>query len=132
SLYGLFGILYLVAGVSVLLYRTDLLPAAVRGLIDAISRDDLNTVHVMQEFGSFLIFAGLITFWFVRHYERSGPFHWAMTAFWGLFALIHWYDVRGPIASVTGPLVNTVPFALFAAVGLIRLRADGRGVPVSP
>jgi hypothetical protein len=47
-----------------------------------------------------------------------------MTAGWGLFALVHWVDVRGPVRSVAGPTVNTIPFALFSAVGLLRLRAD--------
>ncbi len=130
SLYGLFGAVYLVAGVSVLLYRTDLLPGWVLGIIDRVSGDDLNTVHVMQEFGSLLVFTGLITFWFLWHYERSGTFHWAMTAFWGLIALVHWFDVRGPFPSVNGPLVNTVPFALFASVGLVRLWAEGRGTAI--
>jgi hypothetical protein len=125
SLYGLFGALYLAAGASALLLNTGVLPDAVRDLILEVGRGDLNTLHIMQEFGSTLVFVGLVTFWFIRHYEVSRPFHWAMTVFWGLVALVHWFDVRGPVPSVVGPLINTVPFSLFVAVGLLRLRSEG-------
>jgi hypothetical protein len=86
----------------------------------------------MQEFGSLLVFVGLITFWFVRHYDRSWPFHWAMTLFWGLLALVHWFDVRGPVESVIGPAINTVPFGLFVLLGLLRLRSEGRPANTEP
>src|SRR5216683_217969 len=120
SLYGLFGALYLAAGVSVLLLGTGLLPDAVRDFILSLGQDNPNTLHIMQEFGSILVFVGLITFWFIGHYEESRPFHWAMTAFWGLFALVHWCDVRGSFRFAIGPLINTVPFGVFVAVGLLR------------
>jgi hypothetical protein len=130
SVYGLFGVLYLVAGGSALLLGTGLLPDAVRDLIVDIGRGEGNTLHIMQEFGSLLVFVGLITLWFVWHYDQSRPFHWAMTVFWGLFALVHWFDIRGPVRSVVGPAINTVPFSLFVLVGLLRLRSEGR--PASP
>lgn len=126
SLYALFGVVYLAAGVGVLLAGTGLLPGFAAALIADVSHGDANTLHVMQEFGSVLVFVGLTTFWFVRHYEHSRAFHWAMTAFWGLFALIHWFDIRGPLRSLAGPAVNTVPFVLFASVGLLRAWSDGR------
>ena len=126
SLYGLVGVVFLVAGGSVLLLGTGLLPAAVRDTIVGIGQDNPNTLHIMQEFGSMLVFAGLITLWFLRHYDKSRPFHWAMTVFWGLIALVHWFDIRGPVESVVGPLINTVPFALCLAVGLLRETARGR------
>jgi uncharacterized protein YjeT (DUF2065 family) len=126
SSYGLVGVVFLVAGVSVLLLGTGLLPAAVRDSIHDIGQDNSNTLHIMQEFGSMLVFAGLITLWFLRHYDKSRPFHWAMTAFWALFALVHWFDVRGAFEAGIGQVINTVPFALFAAVGLLRQRSEGR------
>src|SRR5262245_56291566 len=89
--YGVFGTLFLAAGASVLLVNTGLLPDALRDAVGEESRGDLHMLHVMQEFGSLLVFAGLITFWFLRHYAQSQPFHWAMTAFWGLLALVHWF-----------------------------------------
>jgi hypothetical protein len=127
SVYGLMGVLFLVAGGSVLLLGTGLLPAAARELIVGLAQDNDNTLHILQEFSSLLVFAGLITLWFTRHYEVSWPFHWAMTAFWGLIALVHWFDIRGrPSESVVGPAINSIPFALFVVLGLLRWRGGGR------
>jgi hypothetical protein len=126
ALYGLFGVTYFAAGAGVLAYRTGLLPVAVTDLILGVAGGDLNTVHVMQEFGTHLLAAGVLALWFAWNYERSWAFQWAMTAGWGAFALVHWFDVRGPIRSLGGPLVNSVPFLLFAAVGLLRWRTERR------
>src|SRR5215470_3745726 len=104
SLYVLFGVLYITAGTVVLLFRTGLLPDAVKNSLLDLANGDLNTVHISQEFGSLLVFAGLITLWFARHYEQSLFFHWAMTTFWALIALIHWFDVRGPVRLDAGVL----------------------------
>src|SRR5262249_53911786 len=113
---------------SALLLNTGLLPDALRDILVDVGRGDLNTLHVVQEFGSLLVFAGLITFWFLCHYEQSQAFHWALTVFWALIALVHWVDIRGPSPSVVGPLVNSVPFVLFLAIGLLRTVAEGGGI----
>src|SRR5262249_40332670 len=89
SLYGIFGVIFLLAGAGVFLLDTGLLPGVIKNIIINVGHDDLNTLHIIQEFGSLLVFAGLITFWFIRHYEQSKAYHWAMTTFWGLFALAH-------------------------------------------
>jgi hypothetical protein len=119
SLYVLFGVLYLAAGTTVLLFRTELLPPAVKSTLLDAAGGDLNVVHIAQEFGSLLVFVGLITLWFARHVQQSRFFHWAMTTFWALFALIHWFDVRGPIRFDVGVLINAVPFLLFLSVGVV-------------
>ena len=124
ALYALVGVIYLVAGASVLLLGTGLLPNAVSDLIINLGRDDGNTLHIMQEFGSLLVFVGLITLWFLRHYDQSRPFHWAMTVFWGLFALVHWFDVRGSFRYDIGAVINTIPVSLFVLVGLLRQRSQ--------
>jgi ATP/ADP translocase len=120
SLYGFFAVIFLIVGVSVLSLRTGLLPDFAKSIVMNAAHEDLNAVHLVQEFGSMLVFAGLISVWFIRHYERSKFFHWAMTTFWGLFALAHWFDVRGRFQSMLGPTINTVPFVLFVVVGLLR------------
>ena len=125
-LYSFFGAVFMLVGVSVLLLRTALLPDAVRSIVVSIGHDDSNTLHIMQELGSLLVFAGLIMFWFVRYYEQSKFFHWAMTAFWGLFALVHWFDVGGQLRSVRGPMINTIPVILFLLVGLLRDGSERR------
>ena len=122
-LYGFFGVFLLLAGAVVLLTGTGLLPGALGRVVAAVSHGDGNTLHIIQEFGTFLVFTGLIMLWFMRHYEQSRFFHWALTAAFGLFALVHWFDARGTHESGIGPLVNTIPFALFALVGLLRLSA---------
>jgi hypothetical protein len=123
--YAVFGTIFLAAGASVLLVHTGLLPDALEDALRGESPADLHTLHVIQELGALLVFAGLITFWFLRHYEQSQAFHWSLTAFWGLFALVHWFDVRGPFPSVGGPLMTTVPFFLFVSIGLLRTATEG-------
>src|SRR5262245_21091558 len=110
SLYGLFGAGYLVAGGSVLLLATGLLPQPVRDVIIDIGQDHPNSLHIMQELASLLVFAGLITFWFIWQYDQSRVFHWAMTTFWGLIAIVHWVDIRGGFQTGIGPVINTIPF----------------------
>jgi hypothetical protein len=126
SFYGLFGAVYLLAGVSVLLLSTGLLPQAMKEFIERLGQDNLHTEHIMQEFASLLVFVGLITLWFVRHYDQSWAYHWAMTVFWGLIALVHWFDVRGSFQIGVGQLINTIPFGLFLVVGLLRLQSERR------
>ena len=124
AFYGLIGTLLLLAGGTVLLLRTGLLPGSLQNLIFNVAHGDLNAVHILQEFSALLVFAGLMSLWAMRHYEQSRPFHWALTTFWGLLALVHWVDARGEFRSVVGPLINTVPFALFVILGLLRLQAE--------
>ena len=100
SVYGFFGATFLIVGITVLLLRTGLLPGVVRDFVMGVGNGDSNTLHIIQEFGSLLVFTGLISFWFIRHYERSKVFHWAMTTFWALFALVHWFNVGGPLESI--------------------------------
>lgn len=120
--YVLFGAVFLAVGLAVLLMETGLLPAGAKETALGFAHGNAETLHVMQEYGALLVFVGLITLWFAHRYELSRPFHWAMAAAWALHAFVHWFDVRGA-RGVAGPLVNTVPFALFLLAGLLRLRA---------
>lgn len=129
-IYGIFGALFLVAGLSVLSLRANLLPEAVKNIIVNEAHGNLQALHLLQEFSALLVFAGLMSFWSIRHYEQSKPFHWAMTTFWGLLALAHWFDVRGPYQSMLGPLINTIPFALFGLMGLLRIFAESKSSDV--
>ncbi|MBL8203185.1 MAG: hypothetical protein JNM09_03080 [Blastocatellia bacterium] len=122
--YGLFGVLFLAAGLSVLALRTNLLPEAVQNIIVNEAHGNLQAFHLLQEFSALLVFAGLMSLWAIARYEQSKPYHWAMTTFWGLLALAHWFDVRGPWQSWLGPVINTVPFVLFGLIGLLRVVAE--------
>ncbi len=126
SLYGLVSVLFLLAGGTVLLFGTGLLPGPVREFILALAEGSPNTLHIMQEYASLLVFIGLITLWFLRHYDQSRTFHWTMTLFWGLIALVHWVDVRRGFDFDVGVLINTTPFALFLALGLLRERSAAK------
>jgi hypothetical protein len=124
SLYVLVAIVFLIAGTSVLLLGTGLLPDPVRELINGIADSNPNTLHILQEFGSLMVFAGLITFWFTVYYDQSLAFHWAITVFWGLFALVHWVDIHGVWHTGMGQVIQTIPFGMFVVVGLLRLGTE--------
>src|SRR5262245_38803457 len=119
-LYGMTAAIFFLAGASILAVNTGLLPRVVSDVVMEESQGSLQTLHVAQELGTLLLFAGLITFWFLRHYEQSGFFHWALTIFWGLLALVHWIDVRGPDPDMAGNLVTSIPCVVFVAAGLLR------------
>ena len=124
ALYALFGAVFLIVGATVMLLHTGLLPEAIKNVVMDVGHSDANAIHLIQELGSILVFAGLITFWFIRHYEHSKPYHWAMTTFLALFALAHWFDGREGPGSFKGPLINTIPFILFLLIGLLRMSAE--------
>jgi hypothetical protein len=42
-----------------------------------------------------------------------------MTTFWALFALVHWFDPHGTFRPGACAAINSVPFAVYAAVGLV-------------
>jgi hypothetical protein len=129
GIYALVGAAFLLAGAATLLVNTGLLPGGVRDIVVRFSQDNLEMLHIVQEFGSGLVLLGLLTFWFIRHYDDSWYFHWAMTAYWLLMAIIHWFHVASPEVSVAGGLINTIPFALFLAIGLLRMASEGEIAP---
>jgi hypothetical protein len=106
-------------GASVLLAGAGVLPVLQSSLVEE-AQGNLDFVHVAQELGTLLVFAGLITIWFVRHYDQGKAFHWAMTLLFALLAMIHWFDVRGRSGFTTGDLVIGIPFLWFAGIGVLR------------
>ena len=124
TLYIVFGGIYLAAGITVLLYGTGVLPETAKSVLLDVADQNLTALHISQEFGSLLVFTGLITLWFADHYRLSLFFHWAMTLFWGLFAFVHWFDVHGQFHFDIGILITAIPFFVFFAVGLITPKRD--------
>jgi hypothetical protein len=116
----LFAVLYLAAGAALLLFNTGNLPPLVARIVAEVTHHDPYTLHIAQEFGSHMIILGLITLWFTFHFDQSKMFHWAMTLGWGLFALIHWIDVRGTSESIKGPALTTIPFVVWAVAGVLQ------------
>lgn len=124
--YGFFATAFLLVGITAFAAGTGLLPEPLHGVAMEVGHGDANVLHIIQEFGAFLVFMGLITFWFMRRYAQSHTFHWSMTIAWGLIALVHWFDVRGSRNSGIGPIINSIPFILFAALGLLRWKSEGQ------
>jgi len=124
--YGLVGAVFVIIGATLPLLHTNVLPETLKTTAVDFARGDMLALHLIQELASLSMFAGLITFWFIRHYERSTVFHWAMTTFWALFSIAHWFDGREGPRSVKGPLINTIPFAVFFLIGLVRAGSEGR------
>lgn len=124
SLYALVGAAFLLGGSTVLLLGTGLLPLPLKDAILAIGEGNVHTLHLMQEYAALLVLVALLTFWFLRHYERSRAFHWALTAFWGIIALIHWFDPRGDFHSGLGEAVTSIPLLLFVLIGLLREKSE--------
>jgi len=122
--YSLFGAVFLIAGATVMLLHTGLLPEPLRQFVLGFAHNDELAIHLIQELSSLLVFTGLITFWFVRHYDQSLPFHWAMTAFWALFSFAHWVDGRAGPRSIKGPIVNTIPLLFFLVIGSLRAGSE--------
>ena len=123
-LYILLGVIFLLGGGAVLLLGTGLLSAPVADVILSIGEDNPHTLHLMQEYAALLVLVALLTFWFVKHYEMSRPFHWAMTLFWGVIGLVHWFDPRGEFHYGLAEAITSVPFVLFVALGLLRERSE--------
>jgi len=119
--YGLFAVLFIVLGVAVLLFNTGLLPTSVRELILKVADGDMRILHVFQEWGNAHLVLGLVTIWFIRHYDQSLPFHLFLTAYFAIDALIHWFHVAEPPNSITGPLILTIPAVVFLGLGLVRI-----------
>jgi hypothetical protein len=44
----------------------------------------------------------------------------------GATVLLLWFDVGGRLQSVSRPMINTIPFVLFAVVGLLRKNSEER------
>jgi hypothetical protein len=126
SVYALLGTVFLLAGTTVLLLGTGLLPRPVRDLVLSIGENNPHTLHLMQEYATLVVLVALLTFWFLKHYEESRAFHWIMTIFWGLIALIHWFDPTGKFHHGLGEAINSIPFVVFVLLGLLREKAEGR------
>jgi hypothetical protein len=124
SLYALVAAAFLLGGSSVLLLGTGLLPVPLKDAILSIGEDNVHTLHLMQEYASLLVLVGLLAFWFIWHYEQSRAFHWSMTAFWGIIAVIHWFDPRGEFHWGLGEAITSIPFLLFVLIGLLRAKGE--------
>ena len=129
--YCLLGIAYVLLGVGSILLPTGWLP---RGVADRVLvGETLNAFveHLFQEFGTVVLALGLVFLWRARRKEYSRGFHWAMTFYFSLDALIHWVGPEGPIGSWPRGIFNSIPFAVMLLLGVLQLRAR-ENVAASP
>ncbi|HEV8267046.1 MAG TPA: hypothetical protein VGR00_02385 [Thermoanaerobaculia bacterium] len=70
--------------------------------------------HLVNEQGAEAVFIGLMAFWCVAHFDERRPVHYALLVFALLFAGIHWAEYFHGRRQVLSPVVNSVPFVLFA------------------
>jgi hypothetical protein len=73
---------------------------------------------------------GLVFLWYAGRKEPSRGFHWAITLYFALDALIHWVGPDGLIGSWQRGITNSIPLAVMLLLGLQQLRTFG--VPQSP
>jgi len=127
--YGLLGILYVCLGVGSMLLPIGWLPGGVADKL--LAGETLNPFveHLLQEFGTVVLALGLVFVWAASRKEYSGMFHWAMTFYFSLDALIHWVGPQGLIGSWPRGITNSIPFAVMLLVGVLQLRASGQMRP---
>jgi hypothetical protein len=118
--YGLLGVLYVAVGVGSMLLPT--------GLGDDILAGEAPSPfvgHLLQEFGTVVLALGIVFLWYASRKEQSRIFHWAMTFYFALDALIHWVGPEGLIGSWPRGIANSIPLAVMLLLGLLQLRASG-------
>lgn len=103
--YGIYGTLALLVGVTALLFPTTLEP-------DAPSE----VIHILREGGAASVFVGLMSFWLLFHYEQRRTVHLLLTVFAFLIAGIHWFDYFGGRKPLASALLNSVGFAVLLAM----------------
>ena len=122
--YALIGILYVLVGMGSMLLPTGWLPQSVGDNILAGEVPSPFFGHLLQEFGTVVLALGFVFLWYARRKEQSRGFHWTMTFYFSLDALIHWVGPEGLIGSWSRGIVNSVPFAVMLVLGLLQLRAS--------
>jgi hypothetical protein len=108
ALYAIFGILSLVSG----------LVAAVKpSLIFPPEESAGYAGHLIREQGALFVFAGLMFFWCLRHFESRRPVHLAFIVFLAIYSGIHWAGYFDTGERLFGAIATSIPaLALLATV----------------
>ena len=124
--YGILGIVYVLVGAGSMLLPTGWLPQTLTDdfLAEQIRSPFLD--HLLQEFGTVVLALGFVFLWQASRREHSRYFHWTMTLYFSLDALIHWIGPEGIIGSWQRGMVNSIPLAVMLLLGALQLRAPGR------
>lgn len=109
--YGLYGSVAILVGVTALLFPTMLEPQASTQLI-----------HILREQGAALVFIGLMSFWLLFHYDQRRSVHLLLTVFSFLIAGIHWFDFFGGRRPLASALFNSLGFAVLLVMAIFSPR----------
>ena len=123
--YGLFGAIFTLLGTAAILTPTGWLP---QDLSEITVAGEIPSPfgHILQEYGAAFLALGFVFFWFAKYKEQSRSFHWAMTLYFALNALIHWFKPEGSAGSWLSGIMNSIPFVLLLLLGLLQQRAPER------
>jgi hypothetical protein len=124
--YGLLGMLYVLLGVESMLLPTGWLPQGLADDILAGENPSSFVGHLLQEFGTVVLALGCVFLWYANRKEQSRSFHWAITVYFSLDALIHWVGPEGLIGSWPRGIVNSIPFAVMLLLGVLEFVASKR------
>jgi hypothetical protein len=110
-LYGIYGSVALLAGISLLLFPATLEPEASGRFL-----------HFLREQGAATVFVGLMSLWLLFNYDQRRTVHLLLTLFAFLIAGIHWFDYFGGRKPLASALLNSVGFAVLLALAVFSPR----------
>jgi len=122
--YGILGIVYLLIGTGSMLLPLGWLPERLTNDLLIGETPSAFVDHLLQEFGTVVLALGVVFLWYSSRKEQSRSFHWAMTFYFSLNALIHWIGPDGLIGSWSRGIINSIPFAVMLLLGLLQLRTS--------
>jgi uncharacterized membrane protein len=111
ALLGAGGILY---GAGALFFPTSLASEAAQSE---------HLTHILREQGASAIFLGLMSFWYIAHYEHRRIVHYFLTLFALLLAGIHWIDYADGNKPIMSGLINSILFLVMSALAIPLLRS---------
>lgn len=110
--YLLIGVIYMLIGMGAIFVPSGVLPA--EWIVSIYGSDISNSLsmHMILEFGAALLALGSVFLWRARHSRYSPTFHWGMTTYFIVDAMIHWLGPDDAVDSLPHDLINTAPFLL--------------------
>ena len=124
--YSLLGVLYVVIGLGSMLLPAGWLPRRFSDIFLVGETPSPFFEHLLQEFGTVVLALGVVFLWRASRKQYSASFHWMMTAYFALDALIHWVGPDGVIGSWRRGVANTIPLVVMLLVGLLQRKATGQ------
>lgn len=106
ALYWLVAVIGIGGGLVAVLTPTAILGGAVDGTLAG---------HLAREEGAAFVFIGLVGAWCARHPDSRAPAHLAFLVLTALLAGIHWWGYLSSGGYAGAAVVNSIPFAAFAA-----------------